>query len=102
MFKIILESANGEQLDRVYDANNVEYLQQDEAEFAMLGELSTCSYDVFKSLAQKCKVIKPFGLDEYDGLLCYNEHSSRICCREFFIMKSCFEIQARRGGITGQ
>jgi len=49
MFKIILESANGEQLDKIYDANNVEYLQQDEAEFEMLGELFTCSYDVFSS-----------------------------------------------------
>lgn len=49
MFKIILELASGEQLGKVYEVSNVEYLQQDEDEFELLGELSTCSYDVFSS-----------------------------------------------------
>ncbi|RUT46790.1 hypothetical protein EJP82_11215 [Paenibacillus anaericanus] len=49
MFKIILESVNGEQLDQVFEEGNVKYLQQNEDKFEMLGELSTCSYDVYSS-----------------------------------------------------
>ncbi|MDM5280266.1 hypothetical protein QUF95_22950 [Paenibacillus silvae] len=49
MFKIILESVDGEQLDKVFEDGNDKYLQQDEDEFEMLGELSTCSYDVYTS-----------------------------------------------------
>lgn len=49
MFKIILESENGEKLAKVSEAHNEEYLQQDEENFELLGELSTSSYDVFSS-----------------------------------------------------
>ncbi|MBW7475221.1 hypothetical protein K0T92_10730 [Paenibacillus oenotherae] len=49
MFKIILESVDGEQLEKVFEEGNVKYLQQDEDKFEMLGELSTCSYDVYSS-----------------------------------------------------
>ncbi|MFK4435439.1 hypothetical protein [Paenibacillus sp. RC21] len=49
MFKIILESASGEQLAKVFETHNDEYLQQDELNFDFLGELSTSSYDVFSS-----------------------------------------------------
>ncbi|PZT52716.1 hypothetical protein [Paenibacillus silvae] len=49
MFKIILESVDGEHLDKVFEDGNDKYLQQDEDEFEMLGELSTCSYDVYTS-----------------------------------------------------
>jgi|GEM_PF-4561621 len=39
MFKIILESVNGEQLDMVFEEGNVEYLQQDEDDFEILGAI---------------------------------------------------------------
>lgn len=49
MFKIILESVDGEQLEKVFEDGNVNYLQQDEDKFELLGELSTCSYDVYSN-----------------------------------------------------
>ncbi len=49
MFKIILESVDAKQLDKVYEKNNVNYLVRDEENFEILGELSTCGYDVFSS-----------------------------------------------------
>ncbi|MNJ49420.1 hypothetical protein D3C77_446480 [compost metagenome] len=75
MFKIILESVNGEQLDKVFDEGNVKYLQQDEDKFEMLGELSTCSYDVYTSKDMDMLILELVRLKE---MLLYSNEIKHI------------------------
>lgn len=64
MFKIILESVEGKRLGQVSEENNAEYLQQDENEFKLLGDLSTCSYDVFSAKDMDCLIIELMNLQK--------------------------------------
>ncbi|MEY8746898.1 hypothetical protein [Paenibacillus tundrae] len=47
MFRIILETDEGKQLEEMHEENNVNYLPREEEGFFILGELSVYSYDVF-------------------------------------------------------
>ncbi|MEW4370077.1 hypothetical protein [Paenibacillus kandeliae] len=50
MFTIILESVDSKRLDSIEREGNENYLpQDDQQEFKMLGDLATCTYDVFGS-----------------------------------------------------
>ena len=44
-----MESIDGTLIDEVSEKNNVNYLQREEHDFEILGELSVYSYDVFSS-----------------------------------------------------